>query len=58
MKLRKALKDPIKVCVEPGDLIMICAQRPHCAIGFEKGVRVSLQTFVQYKHNQRLFIEG
>jgi hypothetical protein len=59
VRLRKALGTPIQVSVQPGDLVLISAQRPHCAMGFQKGVRVSLQTFVQYNgNNQRLLIEG
>jgi hypothetical protein len=51
----------LRVAVEPGDLVMICAQRPHCAIGFDSvgSVRVSLQAFCQYDGpNNRLTLEG
>jgi hypothetical protein len=61
IQLRKALGPPIQVSVQPGDLVLICAQRPHCAMGFDLpgSVRVSLQTFVQYSgEKDRLFIEG
>jgi hypothetical protein len=72
VRLRKALNEsnsdskdhhklPIRVQVEPGDLVMICAQRPYCAIGFDipGSVRVSLQSFLQYSGGQeRLTIEG
>jgi hypothetical protein len=61
IQLRKALGPSIQVAVQPGDLVLICAQRPHCAMGFDipRSVRVSLQTFVQYNGEmERLVIEG
>lgn len=61
VQLRRALGVPVSVAVQPGDLVLICAQRPHCAIGFATPgtVRVSLQTFLQFHgHDQRLIIEG
>lgn len=51
----------LRVAVEPGDLVLICAQRPHCAIGFDNvgSVRVSLQAFCQYEgKDNRLSLEG
>jgi hypothetical protein len=51
----------LRVTVEPGDLVMFCAQRPHCAIGFDSvgAVRVSLQVFCQYDGpDKRLSLEG
>eukprot|EP00984_Skeletonema_dohrnii_P003004 scaffold1014_cov142-Skeletonema_dohrnii-CCMP3373.AAC.15 len=55
--LRKALGTPNVIHPEPGDLVLLCAQRPHCAVGFSDGVRVSLQSFLQYESEKRLLID-
>ena len=57
LKLRKALGTPNIIHPKPGDLVLICAQRPHCAVGFSDGVRVSLQAFLQHEDGQRLLID-
>ena len=44
--LRRVLPPPVSITPTEGELILICAQRPHAVTGFDAGLRVSMQSFV------------
>ncbi len=59
--LRAALPRPLILTPEPGELILICAQRPHAAKGFNfqtGDIRVSMQTFLTYEEGKPIVLDS
>eukprot|EP00943_MAST-04B_sp_MAST-4B-sp1_P000449 g449.t1 len=59
--LRDILPRPLILTPEVGELILICAQRPHAAKGFSGqtgDVRVSMQTFLTYDEGKPIVIDN
>lgn len=52
--LRRRLPAPHVIDVRPGDLVVINAGRPHAVRGFTEGVRITLQTFLEFTRGQPL----
>ncbi len=44
--LRARMPAPTKIKPERGDLILFNTSRPHCVVGFDKGQRITCQTFM------------
>ena len=57
--LRQAMPAPLAITPDVGELVLICAQRPHAACGaFDEGVRVSMQAFVSHEEGQPLRVDA
>lgn len=56
--LRKRLPRPRQLKVSPGDLVILCVQRPHAAQGFPMGTRVSVQSFMNFEKGKALVLEN
>lgn len=56
--LRSRLPKPKTIKPASGDLILLCAQRPHAVAGFPLGTRVSIQSFISFKKGQSLQLDN
>lgn len=56
--LRAKLPPPRVIRPGPGDLVVLCAQRPHAVQGFPLGTRVSIQAFLTYKAGEPLRMDN
>lgn len=56
--LRRRLPRPRLIRVAPGDLVVLCVQRPHAAQGFPMGTRVSVQSFLTFENGKALVLDN
>lgn len=56
--LRRRFPHPKHIKVTPGDLVVICVQRPHAAQGFPMGTRVSVQSFLSFEKGKPLVLDN
>lgn len=56
--LRRRFPRPKHVRVAPGDLVLLCVQRPHAAQGFPMGTRISVQSFVTFEDGKPLVLDN
>jgi hypothetical protein len=53
-ELRRRLPAPRVVKIQPGDLVIINAGRPHAVRGFAEGTRITLQSFIEHVRGEPL----
>lgn len=53
-ELWRRLPAPHVITIEPGDLVIINAGRPHAVRGFADGTRITLQSFVEHVQDEPL----
>lgn len=56
--LRRRFPRPMQIKVAPGDLVLLCVQRPHAAQGFPLGTRVSVQSFLTFEQGRPLVLDS
>lgn len=56
--LRRKLPRARQIVVAPGDLVLLCVQRPHAAQGFPMGTRVSVQSFLTFEKGKTLVLDN
>lgn len=56
--LRRKFPRPQQIRVLPGDLVVLCVQRPHAAQGFPIGTRISVQSFLTFERGKALVLDN
>jgi hypothetical protein len=57
-RLREKFPKPLRLVPEVGELILLCAQRPHAVNGFKDGTRISMQSFINHTAGKAIQLDS